>query len=160
LRANIWGRNKSTKVEIYYFLQQKGGKVTSPSSTKVEIYYFLQLWVWITEKEFKQKPREILEGVIKLLTWDVEEKPKIPQEEWFLPSTYDILAKRYWKTPIEIMQSFTYSQLEWIFAWIEYNINIEIGKKWKNAKFYAKVDVSKYEDAMERVRKMKEKLGK
>jgi hypothetical protein len=58
------------------------------------------------------------------------------------------------------MQSFTYSQLDAISAGVEYNINIEIGKKWKNAKFYAKVDISQYEDTMERVRKMREKLGR
>jgi hypothetical protein len=46
-----------------------------------------------------------------------------------MPAFYDSIAKRYGKTPIEIMQSFTYSQLDAISAGVEYNINIEIGKK-------------------------------
>jgi hypothetical protein len=120
---------------------------------------FSAIWVFISEKEFKQNPNWILDWILILLAWEQKEgEKKIQEQEAFTPAFYDSLARRYWKTPIEIMQSFTYSQLDAINAGIEYNMNIENNKKWKNAKFYAKVDVFKYDDVIERVREARRKM--
>ena len=73
-----------------------------------------------------------------------------------MPSIYDLLAQRYWITPIQLLKEITPSILESYLAGFEYNMNIENWKKEENYKFKEKhkiteEEMKEYDKIMERV---------
>ena len=118
--------------------------------------------VKINELDFNSNPIWIIKWIYELIYGNSE-------KEWweavFLPSSIDIIAKRYWKTPIEVLRTTTPSQINTYISGIEYNWNIEAWNERENYIFKEKIKITeeeskKYDDIMERVNKAKEKLGK
>lgn len=118
---------------------------------------FKYLKINIKEADFLSNPLEILKSIIKICYWNKKSEDGV--EVWeapFMPSIYDLLAQRYWITPIQLLKEITPSILESYLAGFEYNMNIENWKKEENYKFKEKCKITEeemkeYDKIMERV---------
>ncbi len=121
------------------------------------------LWVKITPETLMNDPMWILKWLFELLYKGFGEKQsQDTSEDSFLPGILDLVSKRYGILPNILIKQVTPSQLSSIFAGIEYNMNIENGKKEENYKFKVKETISefqqkKYDEIMKRVEKAKKK---
>lgn len=121
----------------------------------------------IEEKVFLSNPVWILKAIINLINKssndNKEELKEDKDNKFFLFSIFDRLWEKYSKDPIELMKTYTPSQIKSVSEGINFNYNIIDKKEYKNDIYldpgYIEERNKEYEDTMKRVYEAKEKLG-
>lgn len=120
----------------------------------------------IEEKVFLDNPAWILKAIINLINKsnvEDEKKTEDKNNKFFLFSIFDRLWEKYSKDPIELMKTYTPSQIKSVSEGIDFNYNVTEKKDYKNNIYldpgYIEERNKEYENTMKRVYEAKEKLG-
>ncbi len=105
------------------------------------------LKIKIKKTDFLSAPTEILNAILKVCySWNKNfsnlEDARNSWDASFLPSILDLLWKRYWKTPIELLKEMTPTIFETYLAWFEFSLNLQNNEANKNYKFKEKWKIS------------------
>jgi len=125
--------------------------------------------ITIDNKFFNKNPNWIITWILNLIQDKKDNEIKkvnwdnIGDNKVFLFWLFDRLSERYNKDPIDLMKSYTPSQLVKVIEWINFNQNIDSKKEYKNDIYldpaYLEQKNQEYDEILDRVYKAKEKLG-
>lgn len=115
----------------------------------------------IKQDIFLSNPIWIIKGILKLINKNEDKTDE--DNKFFLFSVFDKLSEKYSKSPIELMQMYTPSQISKIAEGIDFNKNKDDNKDYKNDKYFSEEYINEKEkknnDILKRVYEAKEKLG-